>query len=754
MSAHQEIVSRSLLKRLQETLATSVAGQERLDHITRIIADSMHTEVCSIYLLTDQNTLELCATFGLRTEAVHVSRLRVGHGLVGKIASRGKPINTENAPQESGFHYMPETGEEIYQSFLGIPIQRLGQITGVLVVQTKATRKYTDDDIYALEITAMVLAEMAELGAFVEGNDTISPQHQYPVSFSAVVGQEGLAIGNVLLHEPRVIITRYFADDPHQESKRLEKAVNKLRSSVNAMLSEIPEQSSNSESIEVFNVYRMLAHSQSWLARMQDSIIRGGLSAESAVEKEQTSALSRMQKVTDLYLRERLHDFDDLSNRLLRLLTGQDQNAAVDTIDDPILVARNIGPAELLDYGTRLKGVVLEGGSVGSHATIVARSFAIPLLIDAQGVIAEAVNGDRIIINADPEQTRVHVRPDATLYATFRDKLDMQAKSQETYKEIRNKPTLSLCGKRIHLNMNAGLMSDFDMFKQSGAEGIGLFRTELQFLLRNTLPARSELKIMYEQVFSAANDRPIVFRTLDIGSDKVLPYLNATVDEPNPALGWRAIRLTLDRPAVMRMQLQALLRAAKGRRLAVMFPFIAQFNEFIQARDCLLRQVEAEQKLGYTIPEQLSIGAMLETPSLGFSPKQFYDMADFISIGGNDLKQFFFAADRENELVRRRYDVLNVSFLTFIENVIQRCRESNTPLSFCGEDAGRPIEAVCLAAMGLRSLSMRASSIGPVKYLLLKTNLDEALAVINYARQKGVQSVRSTVKEWLSTLAP
>ena len=220
-------------------------------------------------------------------------------------------------------------------------------------------------------------------------------------------------------------------------------------------------------------------------------------------------------------------------------------------------------------------------------------------------------------------------------------------------------------------------------------------------------------------------------------------------DEPNPALGWRAIRVGLDKVGVMRMQLQALIRAANGRPLTVMFPFIAQFDEFRTARQHMLDEIERERKLGHVLPEKVEIGAMLETPSLAFAPQQFYEMADFISIGGNDLKQFFYAADRENERVRRRYDTLNVSFLSLIEQIVRRCDETGTPLSFCGEDAGRPIEAMCFAAMGLRALSMRPASIGPVKHLIRRVDLSEARKVIDRARGSGVQSVRGDVMDWL-----
>ena len=744
MPERTETESRKLLRRLQASLAEAGAGQERLDRITHLIADSMGTEVCSIYLLRDSDTLELCATEGLAPEAVHVTRMRLGEGLVGRVARDARPINTPNAPAARGFRYMPETGEERYSSFLGVPIQRLGERLGVLVVQSKEARSYSEDELYALEVVAMVLAEMTELGAFVGEGEALSARHQSQVMIRGGVAQEGVTEGAVYLHEPRVVVTRPVADDPEAEQARLSDAIATLRQSVDQLLTRMDND--DSEERQVLEAYRMFANSRSWIKRMQEDIARG-LSAEAAVEKEQSAARARLETVPDAYLRERLQDLDDLSNRLLRILTGQGGDTGAEMPEHPILVARNIGPGELLDYGRRLKGVVLEEGSVGSHAAIVARALAIPLIINAKRITTEALNGDPILV--DGEQGIVHLRPEENVAKAFRDKIAMQAAAQERYASIRDKPAETLCGTRITLEMNAGLMADLPSLPSSGAEGVGLFRTELQFLTRNQVPRRGELAALYSRVMDAAGGKRVVFRTLDIGSDKVLPYMKRP-EEPNPALGWRAIRVGLDKPGVMRMQLQALIRAAQGRPLSVMFPFVAQLEEFTEARDHLLRETDREAALGHILPESLKIGAMLETPSLAFAPRQFFEMADFVSIGGNDLKQFFFAADRENEQVRRRYDTLNVSFLNFLEMIVTRCAETETDLSFCGEDAGRPLEALCFAAMGLRKLSMRPASIGPVKSLLRRVDLRELRAVIREAQATGAMSVRSAVANWLA----
>lgn len=738
--------SRMLLRRLKEILAAPGGGQDRLDQITHNIADSMGTDVCSIYLFRDAETLELCATEGLRAESVHQTRLRLGEGLVGRVARTGRYVNAADAPSEPGFRFMPETGEEVFPSFLGVPIQRVGERLGVLVVQSRTSRLFTDDDIYGLEVVAMVLAEMTELGAFQGSQtDSLPLAHRFPLMVRGGTGQEGAAEGRVWLHDPRVVVSNPVGDDPEQEHERLMAGVTKLRESVDSMVA-AADMGGEGDHADVLETYRMFAHSRSWLKRMEEDI-RLGLSAEAAVEKEQSSARARLEQAADPYLRDRLHDLDDLSNRLLRILTGQGSNTGAEMPDDPILVARNIGPAELLEYGRKLRGVVLEEGSVGSHAAIVARALAIPLVIHAARITTEALNGDPILVDGD--QGIVHLRPEDSVAAAFRDKIAMQAKAQDRYASLRNLPATAKCGTTINLFMNAGLMADLPSLDGSGAEGVGLFRTELQFLIRNHFPRRSELAALYSHVLDRAQGKPVMFRTLDIGSDKVLPYMKPQ-DEPNPAMGWRAIRVGLDKRGVLRMQIQALIRAATGRPLHVMFPFVTDISEYEAAYRILMHELAREQRLGHEMPSDIRVGAMLETPALAFAPKRFFEMCDFISIGGNDLKQFFFAADRENERVRRRYDTLNTSFLALLRQIIARCEDARVPLSFCGEDAGRPIEALTFAALGIRKLSMRPASIGPVKHLIRRVSIDDLRQVIDEAEASGLTNLRRPVTEWLA----
>lgn len=739
-----ETESRKLLGKLREAMAEDSAGQARLDRIVTLIAGSMTAEVCSIYLFRDAETLELCATEGLDQAAVHQTRMRLGEGLVGRVARTRKVVNSADAPSEQGFRYMPETREERYSSFCGVPIQRIGDTLGVLVVQSRDARQFTADEVYALEVVAMVLAEMTELGAFVGEGAALAAPHQRSAMIRGTIAQEGAAEGKVFLHEPRVLVTNPISDDPDKELTRLQEAIDTLRSSVDDMLS--GNKALSGEQKQVLEAYRMFANSRSWKRRMEEDV-KNGLSAEAAVEKEQSLARSRLTRSGDAYMRERLSDLDDLSNRLLRILTGQGKDTGAEMPDNPILVAKNIGPGELLDYGKKLRGIVLEEGSVGSHATIVARAWAIPLVISVKGVTSDALNGDTILVDGD--QGLIHLRPDETVKSAFREKIAMQARAQERYASIRDLPATTKCGTTLRLEMNAGLIADLPSLVGSGAEGVGLFRTELQFLVRNQMPKRSELSALYSRVLKAAAGKRVAFRTLDIGSDKVLTYMKPN-DEPNPAMGWRAIRVGLDKPGVLRMQLQALIRAANGGPLTVMFPFITLYEEFKQAKAEMDKALAREQRLGNPLPSSLEVGAMMETPSLAFAPDAFFEEVDFISIGGNDLKQFFFAADRENERVRKRYDTLSPPFLHFLQGVIARCERAGTKLSFCGEDAGRPVEALCFAALGIRSLSMRPASVGPVKHLLRRVDLTEVEAIIKDAIGNGASSVRRPVADWLA----
>jgi phosphotransferase system enzyme I (PtsP) len=731
--------SRAMLRRLRQVMAEPGGGQQRLDRITTVIATNMTAEVCSIYLKRDAGTLELCATEGLRKTAVHKARLRVGEGLVGLIAQRAEPLSTDDAPNAPGFQYLPETGEETFRSFCGVPIQRLGKILGVLVVQNAAPRRYVEDEIDALEVVAMVIAEMAESGALQAGRE-IEAARRGPVALRGVAAAEGSAIGPAHLHEPKVAIANPIVDDVEAERRRLAEAMAGLRDEVDRLL-DTDLMKGGGEHRDVLETYRMFAHDKGWFRRL-DEAVSSGVVAEVAVERVQSAARARMDRVADPYLRERLHDLDDLANRLLRRLTGA---TAAPPPEGAILVGRSVGPGELLELGGRIRGVVLEEGSAGGHAAIVARALSIPLVVQAHGAVAEAENGDRVIVDGD--EGVAHLRPERGVVDAFGEKAALAAEAQKVYAALRDLPSLTADGVAMALHMNAGLPGDMPHLRETGAEGVGLYRTELMFMIRSTMPGRDAQAETYRRILDLAEGRRVVFRTLDIGSDKILPYMRRAAED-NPALGWRAVRLGLDRPRLMTMQLQALLRGAAGRPLTVMFPFVTEAREFDACRNMLLRERDRLAARGRPAPERLEVGAMLETPSLVHAPDAFFRAVDFLSVGGNDLQQFFFAADRGNERVRRRYDPLSPAFLAFLGQIVARCAANGAPLSFCGEMAGKPIEALALAAMGFRTLSMRPAAIGPVKRLLRAADLGGARAAIDRAAAEGAPSARRALTEW------
>ncbi len=707
---------RVLLRRLREIMAEPISAQARLDKIVTQIAANMVAEVCSVYVLHSDGVLELYATEGLKREAVHHASLRIGQGLVGTIAEQARPLNLPDAQEHPAFQYLPETGEEIYNAFLGVPVLRAGGTLGVLVVQNKSHRTYHEEEVEALQTTAMVLAEMIAVGELSGlGRPGTSLDLKRSMTISGLGLCEGVGLGHAVLHEPRVVVTALIGEDADQESQRLDEAIASLRLFVDDMLSR-DDIAATGEHRDVLEAYRMFAHDRGWVRRMHEAI-RNGLSAEAAVEKVQSDMRARLQRQTTPFLRDRLHDFDDLTNRLLRVLMNKPHGPGGEELPkDAIIVARNMGAAELLDYNReRIRGLVLEEGGPTSHVTIVARALGIATVGRAGNVVALVENGDAIIV--DGLAGEVHLRPNADVESAYAEKVRFRARRQEQYRLLRDKPATTRDGQRVRLLMNAGLLVDLPHLAESGAEGIGLFRTELQFMIAATMPKMSEQKFLYADVLRVAGDRPVTFRTLDIGGDKVLPYLS-TGSEENPAMGWRAIRLGLDRPGLLRLQLRALMRAAAGRELRIMLPMVTELDEVKQTRAIIDRELAHMRRHGHREPETLMLGAMIEVPSMLWQLDALAGVVDFVSVGSNDLLQFMTASDRGNTRVSGRFDPLSRSFLRALRGIVKSAGDK-LPVTLCGELAGDPLGAMALIGLGYRSLSMSAAAIGPVKAMTL-----------------------------------
>ncbi len=712
---------RLLLRRLREVMAEPVNAQARLDRIVIHIAANMVAEVCSVYVARSDGKLELYATEGLNREAVHLTTMTTGEGLVGLIAEKAEPLALADAQAHPAFSYRPETGEEIYQSFLGVPILRGGNTLGVLVVQNRARRTYSEEEVEALQTTAMLLAEMiasGELQSLAQPGQSFTLQK--PMALAGAPLCDGVGLGHVVLHEPRIVVKQLVAEDPQAEMRRLEQAIQAMREHIDQLIAR-GDRYGVGEHREVLETVRMFANDRGWMRRLREAL-ESGLTAEAAVERVQNDARAKLQRQTDPYLRERLHDLDDIANRLLRQLTGQGPAHGGALPPNSILVARNMGPAALLEYErNNLRGLVLEDGGPTSHVAIIARALGLPAIGEVPNATDLVETGDAIIV--DGGSGEVQLRPPPDVEAAYGEKARLRARRQEQYHKLRDTPTVTRDGVEIGLHMNAGLLIDCEHAAEVGAKSIGLFRTELQFMVAQSFPRLSEQYNLYRKVMEAAGGRPVTFRTLDIGSDKVLPYM-AKVEEENPALGWRAIRIGLDRPGLLRMQLRAMLRAGAGREMRIMFPMIASTCEFNQAKAVVAREVEFLGRHGYELPCVVRLGAMVEVPSLLWQLDEICAAADFLSVGSNDLTQYLFAADRDNKRVSARFDTLSPANLRALKAIVDAGDRNGKPVSLCGEMGGRPLEALALAAIGYRHLSMNASAIGPVRAALLTVDLE------------------------------
>jgi phosphotransferase system enzyme I (PtsP) len=709
---------RRMLSRLRDVMAGVGAVQGRLDKVVALIAQDLKADVCSCYVMRAGEVLELFATFGLSQKAVHLTRLRVGEGLVGEIAAHARPLALADAWSHPQFVYRPETGEDFFRSLMGVPMVQAGRVIGVLVVQTKEERPFNDWEVETLETVAMVIAELMAATQVVKREELFQSEGNalLHVRLSGASLHPGVGIGVAVMHKPHVRIGRLVSDDPVTEQYRLHTALKTLRSEVDALI-----EGGDSEAYgDILEVYRMFADDRGWINRISE-VISSGLTAEAAVQKVHDDTRVRMSQVSDPVLRERLQDLDDLANRLLSILSGGGMK--VELPDNAILVCRSIGPTELLDYDRKkLKGIVMEEGSPTMHATVVAKALDIPVLAQVQGALTRIDALDPIVLDANAGQ--VILRPSEEIVDLYTTAVDARSKQKAAYAAFRDLPAATKDGTKVSLNINAGFLLDMQGLAETNADGIGLYRTEMPFLAMPTLPDVKAQYALYKQVIDGAKGKPVTFRTLDVGGDKIAAAASLG-PEDNPAMGWRSIRLTLDRPALMKQQLRAMIRATEGETLRVMFPMIASVAEFDAARKIFSIQMEHHLRSGGRAPKDIKVGTMLEVPSLLFQMDALCKRVDFISIGTNDLMQFMYASDRGNTRLANRYDTLSPAVLRMIQMVIAKCNAADKEVSVCGEMAGKPLDALALIALGCRSLSMAASGIGPVRATIRSAKLSD-----------------------------
>lgn len=715
--------AREILRRLHEVMAARSGAEAKLNQVVRIVSDLLSSEVASIYLLRD-GMLELYATQGLAQSAVHVTRLSMGQGLVGTIAATREPLNLAEAKEHPDFAYRPETGEDDYHSFAGVPIVRREAAIGVLGVQHREPREYDEVEIEVLQTVAMVLSELIHGAGLVDDAQAARARaaSSGPQRLPGLKLVDGLGRGVAVFHQPRVVIEHTVSDDIEGERARVYSAFTRMREQIDTMMGQA-EFVGGGDHHDVLDTYKMFAYDEGWSRRINEAIDTG-LTAEAAIERVQARTRARMRSIDDPYLRERLTDLDDLSNRLLRIVSGQLNTAAKSGLQgDTILIARNLGPAELLEYDKRfLRGVVLEEGSLTAHVIIVARAMGVPVLGRVNDLFAQVSDGDELIVDAG--NGALLVRPQPAMIATYEAMRLVTAQRAENFARVKHLPAISRDGARIEVMMNAGLADDAAALDLTGADGIGLFRTEFQFLVSATLPRRERQQALYRSVLEAAGPRPVVFRTIDIGGDKAVPYLQGDGnDEENPAMGWRALRLALGRPTLMKVQARALLEGAAGRTLNVMFPMVSEPWEFSEAKALVEGQRNLLARQGHALPKVVRYGAMIEVPALIETLDILLPMTDFVSVGTNDLTQFLFAADRANPRLADRYDWLSPAILRVLRRIVRAANAAKVPVTVCGEMGGRPLEALALLAIGVETLSITPAGVGPIKAMVRSADL-------------------------------
>jgi phosphotransferase system, enzyme I, PtsP len=557
---------------------------------------------------------------------------------------------------------------------------------------------------------------------------------------------DGVGLGHVVLHEPRIVVKQLIAEDIKVEMERLETAIGAMRKSLDLLIER--GNMGLGEHRDVLETFRRIAHDRGWLRRLREAVATG-LTAEAAVERVQNVARAKLQRRTEPFMREWLHDFDELANRLLHQLTGQGfVRAHKDLPFNSVIVARAMGPAALLEYDrARIRGLVLEESSALSHVAIVARALGIAAVGEVPNVVDLVEPGDAVVV--DGVSGDVHLRPPPDVERSYAEKARLRARKQEQYRKLRDVAAVTKDGVAIDLHMNAGMLVDLQHVAETGAVSVGLFRTELQFMLASRLPTMSEQEALYRTALEYVEGKQITFRTLDIGSDKILPYMTK-VEEENPALGWRAIRIGLDRPGLLRSQLRGLLRAGSGRGMRIMFPMIATLEEFETAKSLVESELVHLRQHGLAPPSDLKLGIMVEVPSVLWQLDEICRRVDFLSVGSNDLVQFLYATDRENKRVATRFDALSAPVLHALRQIADKARDHGTPLTVCGEIGGKPLEAMVLLALGYRGLSMSAASIGPVKAMVLATNLSEAEDFVAALMKEvtGGQSLRDKLRKF------
>ena len=712
---------------------------EKLNNIVQMIAEQMSADAAACYITVEGNRLALVAAYQLNPEAVNKVVFRFGEGLTGEVAQQSRTLSVADAWAHPKFVHKPELGEDEYKSYIGIPLIRWHRSIGVLALQSKEIHEYSAMDIEILETVGMVLSEIVsseDMGEYRKEFDK-NNQINYREKLKGLSLSKGYGLGVAVVHRRRQVVTKIFAEDKEKELHRLEIAFAQMNADLEKKLD--AAKLGMGEHVDILDAYKMFASDKGWYKKLVNNI-QSGLTAEAAVERAYEDMWNRLSGTTDVYLKERLHDLRDVSDRLSSYLSGDYGSIRGVNSPDVVVVAQTMGPADLMDYDyTKIRGLIIEDGTPTMHVAIVAKALNIPVVAKIKGIFSEVKTGELIAV--DGMDGYVYMHPSLQVQEKFKLKIAERQRIQAKLAELKELPAQTKDGILINLYLNVGLAFDLDYIETTNCDGIGLYRTEIPFMASEMMPDVDRQISYYKELMDRADNKKVIFRSLDVGSDKLLPYWG-NVGEENPAIGWRSIRITLDRRAILRKQIRAFLRAAVGKELNVMFPMITNLSEFEEAKETLLLELEKEKKRTGEIPSKVNVGLMIEVPSVIFQLDSILEQADFISIGTNDLAQFVFACDRGNPRLTERYDVLSAPFLLVMKEIIDKANKHGVYCSVCGEMASNPIEAMALIGLGFRNLSMSGSSFGRVKSMVRSINVEEVADYVSNLLKSNKKTLR------------
>jgi phosphotransferase system enzyme I (PtsP) len=698
---------------------------ERLKTIVGVIADETGAISVDVYIKADDVTFEHVVG---NTDG-DFKAVRAGEGVVGKA---GADCHISFVKDKKSFQ-------------LATPIMRWNKSIGVLLLSYKKTHDYNESEIDSLETLCMFVSELLsseEVSSYIKkvirSRGIVSKDR-----LKGTVISSGCGLGNVVVHRRRKAVTKMFSKDKDKELENLTSARQRMNDDLDAKMKQDSLQSA--DHVEILDAYRMMANDKGWYNRITNHI-NSGLTAEAAVEQAYTEMWNRLSGATDTYLKERLHDLRDIADRLRLYLSGEDCNADYSKYEDIIIVATSMGPADLMDYDyKKIRGLIIEECTPTMHVAIVAKALGVPVISGIYGFFKEVKDGAVVGING--KDGAVFVNPEKSIVEKINKQIEEKKREQQQIEKLKNLKTKTKDSEKVNLYLNIGMDFDVEYIKSTNCDGVGLYRTEIPFMSADKMPDIKKQVECYKKLYDAAGNKKIIFRSLDVGSDKLLPYWNS-ISEENPAIGWRSIRITLDRRAILRKQMRAFIMAASGKELYVMFPMISNLDEFLEARETFMFAYECEKRKGYEMPAKVHLGMMIEVPSVVFQLREILKYCDFISVGTNDLYQFFFACDRGNPRLNGRYDVLSAPFLNMMKKIIKEATAANVMCSVCGEMASNPVEAMALIGLGFRNLSVSSASYGKIKAMIRSLSAKGIEDYLNNILSSSRKTLRPQLKAY------